>query len=201
MIFERHIADKRGCKEKGNRAEQSAMNCLRARKRLVRDATEKDDKISHIDFYATDANGIEHGIQVKSKSRDDFKDHLCVEIKGTKYRGSLYASKAKVLMWEREDHFIMVTLSDLRNAGANMKFNWQEIAEQRAGHIRDLEQLVSELQYALQLATGGDVNYREWECWVHERDCPGADKDDRDQCKCDGNYIIETVTEALAKRI
>lgn len=85
-----------------------------------------------------------------------------------------------------------------------MKFNWQEIAEQHAARIRELEEYVSELQYALDLATGntGDSNlhYELWKTWIHEKDCPGYDNHD-DPCRCDGIYIIQVVEDTLNKRV
>lgn len=114
MIMDAHVADNRGCKEKGNLAEQSAMNCLRARGNLIRDASGEQDKLNHIDFFVTDKNGDEQPVQVKSMSNEDYADYVCLEVKGTKGTGSLYATKASILMFEREDCFIIVKVAPVQ---------------------------------------------------------------------------------------
>ena len=86
-----------------------------------------------------------------------------------------------------------------------MNFTWEEIAQQHAARVRELEDLVKDMQYALEIATGAAYSkqsFDEWKTSVHDQDCRYDETDPHgEECKCDGLYIIETVEEALSKRI
>ena len=85
-----------------------------------------------------------------------------------------------------------------------MNFTWQETAQQHAERVRELEEIAEDLKHALEVATGADskLHFAQWKTTVHDEDCRYDETDPHgEECKCDGLYIIETVQEALAKRI
>lgn len=114
MNSERHPADnnKRQSKERGNKAELLLRLSIEAAGQVVKTATALQDKRNHIDLFIVRPNK-EVPIQVKAIP-SSYSDYLCVEIKGTKYDGSLYASKAEYLAFEQEDYFIFVPMEEIR---------------------------------------------------------------------------------------
>lgn len=59
-----------------------------------------------------------------------------------------------------------------------------------------LQQENRSLKRLLKIAT--DNVSCNWKAWIHEQDCPGYESDQ--DCRCDGEYIIEEVEKVLAAR-
>lgn len=114
----RNKRDKKGCAERGRRAEDRAIERVKALNFDDFPSDEYADTTLHIDFFCSpkDNPRKRYAIQVKALPSDEaYQNHLCVEFKGTKDAGWLANSKADHIMIELANgNFLTVSMEELR---------------------------------------------------------------------------------------